>query len=156
MLEFDEEKYNRDCALDGYYMLVTSELELPDSEIIEKYRGLWRIEESFRILKSDLEGRPVYVWTKEHIEAHFLVCFISLTILRIMQFKLNYTLTAEQLQTALNSAECLEMSKGIYFLAKRKDGYSAIESCFSASLDFAYTKIENLKKYHKSILHNIF
>ena len=54
------------------YMLLTSEMETSDDEIIDMYRGLWKIEESFKVTKSELEARPVYVWTKEHIEAHFL------------------------------------------------------------------------------------
>ena len=54
------------------YMLLTSEIETSDDEIIDMYRGLWKIKESFKVTKSELEARPVYVWTKEHIEAHFL------------------------------------------------------------------------------------
>ena len=64
-------------------MLLTSEMETSDDEIIDMYRGLWRIEESFKVTKSELEARLVYVWTKEHIEAHFLTCFVALTIARI-------------------------------------------------------------------------
>ena len=51
---------------------MSSELEMTNSEIIEHYRGLWKIEESFRVIKSDLEGRAVYVTRKDHVEAHFL------------------------------------------------------------------------------------
>ena len=54
------------------YMLLTSEMETSDDEIIDMYRSLWKIEESFKVTKSELEAKPVYVWTKEHIEAHFL------------------------------------------------------------------------------------
>ena len=72
----------------GYYMIVTSEIDTPDREIINKYHGLSRIEDSFRIIKSDLEGRPIYVRTEEHIKAHFLICFIALTIIRILQYKI--------------------------------------------------------------------
>jgi transposase len=57
-------------------------------EIINKYHGLSRIEDSFRIIKSDLDGRPVYVRTKEHINAHFLVCFITLTMMRLLQYRI--------------------------------------------------------------------
>ena len=71
MLDIDEEKIREEKALDGYYMLLTSEMETSDDEIIDMYRGLWRIEESFKVTKSELEARPVYVWTKEHIETHF-------------------------------------------------------------------------------------
>lgn len=71
----------------GFYSIETSELELDDREIIDRYHGLSRIEDSFRVIKSDLVGRPVYVWTDEHIHAHFLICFIALTIIRIWQHK---------------------------------------------------------------------
>ena len=64
--------------------------DLSDKEIRDIYSGLWKIEETFKITKSDLKTRPVYVWTKEHIEAHFLTCFISLVILRLLQQKTNY------------------------------------------------------------------
>ena len=84
-LEFDEERLAAEEACDGYYCIVTSETEMPDSDVIEAYRGLWRIEESFKVTKSDLETRPVYVSREEHIEAHFLTCYVALCILRVIQ-----------------------------------------------------------------------
>lgn len=85
VLEFDEGRLAAEEACDGYYCIVTSETEMSDSEVIEAYRGLWRIEESFKVTKSDLETRPVYVSREEHIEAHFLTCYVALCILRIIQ-----------------------------------------------------------------------
>ena len=85
VLEFDEERLAAEEACDGYYCIVTSETDMSDGEIIEAYRGLWRIEESFKVTKSDLETRPVYVSREEHIEAHFLTCYVALCILRIIQ-----------------------------------------------------------------------
>ena len=67
-------------------MIVTSELDKTDEEIIDIYRQLWRIEETFKITKSELEARPVYVSRKEHIEAHFLICFIALVLVRLKIF----------------------------------------------------------------------
>ena len=84
-LELDEERLAAEEACDGYYCIVTSETEMSDSEVIEAYRGLWRIEESFKVTKTDLETRPVYVSREEHIEAHFLTCYVALCILRIIQ-----------------------------------------------------------------------
>lgn len=81
----DEERIAADEAMDGYYCVITSEQEWSEREVIEAYRGLARIEESFRVLKGTMEARPVYVWTKPHIEAHFLVCYVALTIMRLMQ-----------------------------------------------------------------------
>lgn len=84
-LSVDMDKIQEYLDLLGYYTIMTSEVDKSDHEIINKYHGLSRIEDSFRIIKGDLEGRPVYVQTKEHINAHFLVCFISLTMIRLIQ-----------------------------------------------------------------------
>lgn len=155
VLIFDEEKYKRDCMLDGYYMLVTSELGLSNDEIIEHYRGLWRIEESFRIIKGNLEGRPVYVWTKAHIEAHFLICFISLVIMRILQYKLNYKHSAESIQKALNDATTQLIDKEIYIMSPKRNELVEVENAFMVSMDKTYAKKILIKEYHKKI-HNIF
>ena len=110
----------------GYYSIVTSEIEDDDKEIINRYHGLSRIEDSFRIIKSDLEGRPIYVWTEEHIKAHFLICFIALTIVRIIQYKiLKYEnkstlnvdgweqgITAEKIKQALNNFKACSDKNG--------------------------------------------
>lgn len=72
----------------GFYQIVTSEINMPPLEAIEKYHGLSRIEDQFRVMKSDLETRPVYVRTREHIEAHLLICLIALTMLRMIQCKI--------------------------------------------------------------------
>ena len=153
VLIFDEEKYKRDTQLDGYYMLVSSELNLSNAEIIEKYRGLWKIEESFRIIKSDLEGRPVYVHTKEHIEGHFLTCFISLVIMRILQNKLECKYTAANIQKALNEATVQLLDKEIYSVAKQNDVFKEIETIYNADLDKAHAKLMTIKQYNKKI-HN--
>lgn len=71
--------------LAGYNMLVTSELRMPASEIYHAYHNLWRIEESFRIMKSQLDARPVYLQKKETITGHFLICYLSVLLTRILQ-----------------------------------------------------------------------
>lgn len=71
----------------GYYQIRTSELDMDDREIIDKYHGLSRIENQFEELKGPLETRPVYVKTKEHIHAHLLICMIALTMIRLIQRK---------------------------------------------------------------------
>jgi hypothetical protein len=111
---------------------MTSELTNTDRDIIDKYRGLSRIEDSFRITKSDLEGRPVFVRTPEHINAHFLVCFIALTMIRLIQHRvLQYSgkntqssekwesgVTAERIQKALNLYQADALPGGYYRLTK--------------------------------------
>ena len=84
----DMDKINAFNSLMGYYKIVTSELNMPDTEVIDKYHGLSQIEDQFRIMKGDLNTRPIFVRTKEHINAHLIICFISLLILRIIQYKI--------------------------------------------------------------------
>jgi transposase len=85
--QIDMVKVREFIDLMGYYLICTSEIEMSDREIINKYHGLSRIEDSFRIIKSELNARPVYVRTPEHINAHFLICFIALTMIRLLQFR---------------------------------------------------------------------
>lgn len=115
-LVFDEERFKADAELDGFYCIITSEPDMADLKIIDCYRGLSRIEESFRVIKSDLEGRPVYVWTRSHINAHFLICFLALVILRILQTKVNYSLSAEVIKEALSTATCTPLEKQYFII----------------------------------------
>ena len=114
ILDIDEDLIREEEALDGYYMLLTSEMDTPDDKIIDMYRGLWRIEESFKITKSELEARPVYVWTREHIEAHFLTCFVALTISRILEMKLKHKYSTGRIIDSLSRAECSLLQQNYY------------------------------------------
>ena len=91
----DDEKLSAFNELFGYYQIVTSELDMPDREVIDKYHGLTQIEDQFREMKSTLETRPIYVRTREHIEAHLMICFIALTMMRLIQRKTKASLGAE-------------------------------------------------------------
>lgn len=113
-LEIDEKKLQEEEALDGYYAIITSEMNETDDRIIDMYRGLWRIEESFRVTKSDLEARPVYVSTREHIEAHFLTCFIALVIARILEMKTEHKYSITKLLESLAKANCMYIKENLY------------------------------------------
>jgi transposase len=153
-LSFDKERYEADAALDGYYCILTSETQMDDLTIIEHYRGLSRIEESFRVIKSELEGRPVYVWKESHIKAHFLICFIALTLIRVIQVKLGYTVSAERVIDALNSAVCTPLEKGIYVVDETDETYKTIEKAFGVRLPNRYAPVEVLKAYKRQIAAN--
>lgn len=99
----------------GYYQIVTSELTMDPREVIDKYHGLTQIEDQFRVMKGDLETRPVYVRTPEHVDAHLLICMIALVLMRIIQKKIrdvdstarddvywNVGMSGERIQKALN------------------------------------------------------
>ena len=88
----DEDKLTEFNELMGYYQIVSSELEMDDMEIIDKYHGLTRIEDQFREMKGTLETRPIWVNTPEHIHAHLLICFMALTMMRVIQYKIKKSL----------------------------------------------------------------
>jgi len=102
----DLDRIAHDEQLDGYYAIVTSERDMPDAEIIDTYRGLWGIEESFRITKGNLEARPIYVSRGERIEAHFLSCFITLVIMRILQKQTGRRFSCATIADCLNRISC--------------------------------------------------
>lgn len=114
-LSFDEEKLREEEKFDGYYAILTSEYKEPDERVIDIYRGLWKIEESFKITKSDFESRPVYLSLKEHIDAHFLTCFISLVIVRILEYRLNYKYSATAILESLRKCSC-SLNQENYYL----------------------------------------
>ena len=113
-LSLDEEKIAEEEALDGYYVIVSSEMNKTDDEIIDIYRGLWRIEETFKVTKSELNDRPVYVSTKEHIEAHFLTCYLALVLCRVLQHKLDKKYSVEKILESLKKCNCQNLEQNIY------------------------------------------
>lgn len=110
-------------------------MDKPDDEIINIYHGLWRIEESFKITKSELEARPVYVWTKEHIEAHFLTCFVVLTIVKILEIKLERKYSISAILESLSKAKCSLIQQNYYLFDYYDEILKDIEN--SIDIDFA-------------------
>ena len=92
----DDSKLTEFNELMGYYQIVSSELDMDDLEIIDKYHGLTRIEDQFREMKGTLETRPIWVNTPEHIQAHLLICFMALTMMRVIQRKIKKSLPADK------------------------------------------------------------
>ena len=87
VVEVNRDKVEEDMKYAGYNLLVTSELDMDPLQIHSAYHSLWKIEESFRITKSYLDARPVYAHKKETIYGHFLICYLSLFLLRVMEIK---------------------------------------------------------------------
>lgn len=159
-LSLDTEKLDEYFKLLGYYTIMTSELDKTDREIIDKYHGLSRIEDSFRITKSDLEGRPVFVRTPEHINAHFLICFIALTMIRVIQHRvLRYQgkntgnlggwesgITAERIQKALGSFTADALPGGYYRLTKPNEDMKLILDAFGVGINSKIPTITELRQ----------
>lgn len=100
----NEEAIEKDLKLAGYNLLVTSETNMKDEEIYQIYHNLWRIEESFKIMKSDLDARPVFARTTDTIKGHFLICYITVLLERIFQFKV--------LENKYSSSDIFSFMKG--------------------------------------------
>lgn len=88
VVKINEEKIEKDKKLAGYNLLITSEIQMEGFAIYETYHNLWRIEESFKIMKSDLDARPTFMKTENTIKGHFLVCYLTVLLERILQFKI--------------------------------------------------------------------
>ena len=165
VIVFLDEKLKKYKETMGFYSIVTSEIEEDDKEIINRYHGLSRIEDSFRIIKSDLEGRPIYVWTEEHIKAHFLICFIALTIIRIIQYKiLKYEnkstlnvdgweqgITAEKLKESLNQFQADQVYCDYYKITAIDNEIDKILKSIGINFQFEEYSIQEIKTLRKLI-----
>lgn len=136
----DEEKF------DGYYSIVTSEKHLSDKEIRDIYKGLWKIEETFKITKSELETRPVFVWTPESIETHFLSCFIALLIIRLLEQKTNRKYSNHYIIDSLKKYSSTKIEHDIYLQDFRNDVIKDLEEIFNIDLSHKFLTLSQIKK----------
>ena len=113
VMEIDQDKVNEDLKYAGYNLMVTSELDMEPDQIYQTYHSLWKIEESFRITKSYLDARPVYVQKKETIYGHFLICYLSLFLLRVLEIKV--------FKKKINSYDLIHFMRD-FKVAKWRDG----------------------------------
>ena len=104
VMEINQTAIDNDFKFAGYNLLVTSEIQMNDLDIYNTYHNLWRIEESFRIMKSDLDARPVFVQKQESIKGHFLICYLTVLLERLFQFKI--------LEDKYSASEIFDFIKG--------------------------------------------
>lgn len=145
-LTFDEEKLREEEKFDGYYAIVTSEYKESPEKIIEMYRGLWKIEESFKVTKSDFESRPVYLSLKEHIDAHFLTCFISLVIVRILEHRLKGKYSVTDMLESLSRASCSHIQENYYLFDFYNDVLEDIGKELNIDFSKKFMKLGDIKK----------
>jgi len=150
----DMEKFMEDEKYDGYYCIVTNLFdedgsgEFSDDKIIDMYRGLWRIEDNFRVTKNELDTRPVFVSRKDRIHAHFLICYISLVILRLIQKRLGCAYSTAAIIDALKNIACSPEAKNLYLFDYRTDVTDAI----GEAMGFDFTKKRLSRSEIKKIL----
>lgn len=145
-LAFDEEKLREEEKFDGYYAIVTSEYKELDEKILEMYRGLWKIEESFKVTKSDFEARPVYLSLKEHIDAHFLTCFISLVIVRVLEHRLKGKHSVTTMLDSLGKASCSHIKENYYLFDFYNDVLENIGNELDIDFSKKFRKLGDIKK----------
>lgn len=145
-LKLDQAKIAEEEKFDGYYSIVTSELDMPVPDIVETYRGLWEIEETFKITKSDLESRPVYVRDDAHINAHFLCCFLALTVLRLIQKRTDKKYSAKAILDCLNKIQCMNEHENIYLFGYRSELSDALGQLFGIDFTKKRLPLAEIKK----------
>ena len=137
--ELDKERINEESMYDGFYAVVTN-LEDNPAEIIKINKRRWEIEENFRIMKSEFEARPVYVQRDDRIKAHFLTCYISLLVYRLLEKKLGEEFTCNQILETLRGMNMTLLSKDSGYIPsyKRTKLTDSLHSTFGFRTDFEF------------------
>ena len=148
-LSLNLEKIKEDERFDGYYSIVTSEEHLSDLELRNIYKGLSKIEETFKITKSEFNARPINVRLEDHIDAHFLICFISLVIIRLLQYDINNKYTIKNILEKIKNFKCTHETGNIYKFIGYKPEIQYLNRKLQLKLDKKYDTRENIKKILK-------
>lgn len=149
-MQLDQNKIAEEERYDGYCSIVTSELYMDDEKLRSVYRGLAKIEDTFKVTKTNLESRPAYVWTKESIEAHFLTCFTSLVMIRLLQRRLEDKYSIDKIIKSLQKYGCVNLGSNKYAFTYYDEIIKECSDAFNLSLDKKYRtrrEIRNLLKY---------
>ena len=143
----NQEKIDEDLSFAGYNLLVTSEINKSAQDICNTYHGLWRIEESFRVMKTYLEARPVYLQNKESIYGHFTICYMALTILRLIELKVfNDELPIGQIIEFIRNYNITETLEGSFINnATKSNTLSIIQKRYGLS------KLDNIQLRKKDV-----
>ena len=148
-LSLNEEKIKEDAKYDGYYSIVTSEENLSDLELRNVYKGLAKIEETFKITKSEFNARPINVRLEDHIDAHFLICFISLVIIRLLQYDINNKYTIKNILEKMKNFKCTHETGNLYKFIGYKSEIQYLKRKLELNIDKKYDTRENIKKILK-------
>ena len=149
-ISLNQAKIDEDMKFAGYNMIVTSETDMPSADVYNTYHRLWKIEESFRITKSFLDARPVYVQKRETIYGHFLVCYLALFLLRVLEIKcFKNEVSTYDIISFIRDFRVVKKDRDAYInLSKNRDANSKIKKATGlTNLDALYLserEIENL------------
>lgn len=147
----DTERIDEEARYDGFYAVITN-LEGDVGEILKINRQRWEIEENFRIMKTDFEARPVYVRREDRIKAHFLICYISLLVYRLLEKKLGSQYTCSEILNTLRSMQVTLLSKESGYIPsyKRTDLTDALHRTFGFHTDYEFISKSGMRSIIKS------
>ncbi len=148
-LSLNLDKIKEEEKLDGYYSIVTSEENLTDLELRNIYKGLAKIEETFKITKSEFDARPINVRLEDHIDAHFLICFISLVIIRLLQYDINNKYTIKNILEKMKNFRVTHETGNLYKFIGYKPEIQYLNRKLNIEMDKKYDTRENIKKILK-------
>ena len=148
-LVLDEEKINEEAKYDGYYSIVTSELNMSDEKIREIYRGLIHIEDTFKLTKSELDTRPIFVRTNEHIEGHFSTCYTALVLIRLLEQKLGNRYPVGRILEALREYNCLNVDQNLFIMPYTNEILYEIGKLYGVDLTEKYKTANALRRLLK-------
>lgn len=146
LLTLDEEKIREEEKYDGYYAIVTSELSMSDLQMREVYRGLARIEETFKISKTEFEARPVFLSTNDHIDAHFTTCFTALVLIRLLQAKLGNKYPVGRILHSLRSYNCTSLDDNRFKFVYFDEILQECENVFGIELSNRYRSRNQIRR----------
>lgn len=148
--EIDEEQIAREALYDGFYAVITN-LEGDVSEIIKINKQRWEIEENFRIMKTEFEARPVYVRRDDRIKAHFMTCYISLLIYRLLEKKIGEHYTTEQIIETLRTMKLtlLNTANGYVPSYTRTEITDSLHKFFGFRTDYEFIKKSTMRSIIK-------
>ena len=149
--ELDPKRIREEEMYDGFYAVITN-LEDDPAEVIKINRRRWEIEESFRIMKSEFEARPVYVQRDDRIKAHFLTCYISLLVYRLLEKKLDEKYTCSQILETLRGMQMTLLSKESGYIPsyKRTKLTDKLHSIFGFRTDFEFISKSTMRSIIRS------
>lgn len=145
-LQLDEEKIKREEMFDGYYSVVTSELAMSDHEMHDIYRGLARIEDSFKVTKTYFNSRPVYVRLNSHIDAHFATCFLALVLIRMLELLLKNRYPVGQILDSLKKYNCTQIEPATWQFTYYNEILDECSKMFDLQLNKKYRSQQEIRR----------
>jgi hypothetical protein len=146
VLSLDEVRLEDDAALDGYWLVHTSRTGASDQELLADYAQLWQIEDAFRVTKTELRARPVYVRTPAHIEAHFAICFLALLTARWLRNRLG--MPVGQIAERMAELSVSDAGDG-YFLVNRTRAWDQVDQALGIDTDKKWATVAELRHWRR-------